>query len=83
MADPVVAECDRHLLDDRVLVGTHAATAQPQQRDGSRTRNRRCAHDERVPTALRVNRTGIDFEVGVPARSATLPSGTSGFVSGK
>jgi hypothetical protein len=28
------------------------------------------------------NNTGIDFEVGVPAPSATDDSGTSGFVSG-
>ncbi len=33
-------------------------------------------------TADAVNNTGIDFEVGVPAPSATEDSGTSGFVSG-
>lgn len=33
-------------------------------------------------TADAVNNTGIDFEVGVPAPSATEESGTNGFVSG-
>jgi hypothetical protein len=35
-----------------------------------------------VSTADAVNSTGIDFEVGVPAPSATEESGTNGFVSG-
>ena len=33
-------------------------------------------------TADAHNNTGIDFDVGVPAPSATLDNGTSGFVSG-